>query len=331
MARPGGVGGRPGSGPPRRGLTITELSLAFAVLVVLLAVLIPSMHRARIGAWRDQSQANLRVLHRAWVEWLDEHDGRFPFVPSQPSWQWGGVRHSSVTGRPFLDTDRPLSLAFEATAQAVDWFRCPADSGITGETPGVGTGERTCYEAFGTSYRANPRLLDARLNVGAGMRIEGDLARGLRLGEIATAPSRLMILGEPLWAEVLRGTGLDADWYDQPGHANLLFLDGRVSFEEVVPGGGAGSPVFEPQLRWVVRPMVVPPAGAGAGPGAGLGHGRGDGSAAAEGAAATPALPGPPASHRRWPAPAAGEWPGAAGAAGAAAGSENASIDGFRP
>jgi prepilin-type processing-associated H-X9-DG protein len=235
-----------------------ELVLAFAALVVLLAVLIPSMHRARVGAWRDQSQTNLRELYRSWTLWLEEHDGRFPFVPSQPGWRWGGVRHSTVTGRPFLDTERPLSRMFEAAPQAIEWFRSPADAGITGPTPGVGTGERTCFEAYGTSYRANPVLLDARLNIAPGRRVEGNLERGLALSEIDTAPARLVLLGEPLWAEVLRGTGLDAAWYDDPSRANLLFLDGRVSYESIVPGGGAGAPVFEPSLRWTVRPESGP-------------------------------------------------------------------------
>lgn len=244
----------------RRGLTMIELILAFAALVILLALLIPSMQRARLSAWRTQSQANLTVLHQSWNAWLEETGGRFPFVPSQPGWRWGGVRHSSVTGRPFLDTERPMSRMFESAATAVEWFRCPADAGITGPTPGVGTGNRTCFEAFGTSYRANPALLDARLNVAPGRRVEGAdlLARGLSLSEIATPPSRLVLLGEPLWAEVLRGTGLDAAWYDDADRANLLYLDGHVAYEQISPAGGPGAPVFDPGLRWTVRPEGEP-------------------------------------------------------------------------
>lgn len=240
----------------RRGLTVVELVAAFAALVILLAVLIPSMHRARITAWRDQSQSNLRQLHQAWAGWLEEHEGRFPFIPAQPGWRWGGVRHSAVTGRPFLDSERPLSRVFEGSAAAVDLFRCPADAGIVGPTPGVGTGSRTCFEAYGTSYRANANLLDARLNIASGRSVEGDLARGLRLAEIETPPGRLVLLGEPQWAEILRGTGLDAAWYDEPDHANLLFLDGRVAYEriEITAGGVGGGPVFTPALRWTVRP-----------------------------------------------------------------------------
>ena len=243
--------------PVRRGLTVVELVVAFAALVVLLAVLIPSMHRARIAAWRDQSQSNLRSLHQAWTSWLEEYDDRFPFIAAQPGWRWGGVRHSAVTGRPFLDSERPLSRIFEGSAAAVDLFRCPADAGIVGPTPGVGTGSRTCFEAYGTSYRANANLLDARLNIASGRSVEGDLARGLRLAEIETPPSRLVLLGEPQWAEIRRGTGLDAAWYDEPDRANLLYLDGRVAYERIdaaATGGVGGGPVFTPALRWTVRP-----------------------------------------------------------------------------
>jgi prepilin-type processing-associated H-X9-DG protein len=246
----------PSRRPVRRGLTVVELVIAFTALVILLAVLIPSMHRARISAWRDQSQSNLRRLHQAWASWLEDYDGRFPFIAAQPGWRWGGVRHSSVTGRPFLDSERPLSRIFEGSAEAVDLFRCPADAGIVGPTPGVGTGSRTCFEAYGTSYRANANLLDARLNIASGRSVVGDLARGLRLGEIETPPSRLVLLGEPQWAEILRGTGLNAAWYDEPDRANLLFLDGRVAYERIdaAAGGVGGGPVFTPALRWTVRP-----------------------------------------------------------------------------
>ena len=87
--------------------------------------------------------------------------------------------------------------------------------------------------------------------------MEGDLARGLRLAEIETPPSRLVLLGEPQWAEILRGTGLDAAWYDEPDRANLLYLDGRVAYERIdaaATGGVGGGPVSTPALRWTVRP-----------------------------------------------------------------------------
>ncbi len=40
----------------------------------------------------------------------------------------------------------------------VEIFSCPADRGITDEYGEVGTGRRTAYRSFGTSYRANSLL-----------------------------------------------------------------------------------------------------------------------------------------------------------------------------
>lgn len=226
-----------------------ELLLACAALGVLLAVLVPSMQRARMDAWSAESRSNLQHLHRAWDAWLTTNDEQFPYVPTQPGWRWGGVRFSAVTGNAFLDSDRPLTRYFQAESIKTELFRAPADRGIRGEAAGAGTGDRTCFEAFGTSYRANDRLLDASRLDETGSMDDEAFARGLRLAEVRTASDRLVILGEPLWAEIRRGTFRDADWYGRPGHANLLFLDGHTDFLEVEPTGRTGRPVFDPRLR----------------------------------------------------------------------------------
>ena len=87
--------------------------------------------------------------------YLEANDGRFPVIHDQPAWKYGGVRFSRVDETTaFLDYNLPLNRylsthRLDAPAEAL--FRCPADRGITGETGGVGTGDRTAYEAFGTS------------------------------------------------------------------------------------------------------------------------------------------------------------------------------------
>lgn len=301
------------AGHRRRGVTTSEVLLAFGALAVLLAILIPSMQRARLEARSEGSRDHLRRLHGAFTHWLGANDDAFPFVAEQPGWRWGGVRHSSVTGRPFLDSDRPLSHPQLAGTISMSWFKSPGDRGIRGSTSGVGTGDRTCFEAFGTSYRANDALFDVRLSertdavaarpargFGGDGDDELDELRGLRLSEIATAPERLVILGEPLWAEVVRGTERDAAWYDDPERANLLYLDGHVAWTRVVPGpADLTGPVFDPQLAGTSDDRVLAGGDDRAGDGGGAAGADRRGADSPSGSGLAGPRSGTPAPHER--------------------------------
>jgi prepilin-type processing-associated H-X9-DG protein len=144
---------------------------------------------------------------------------------------------------PFLDMSRPLSRWMSpsrVTGPEAAGFCCPADRGITGEASEFGTGRRTACRSFGTSYRGNAPLFDARL---AGIT---DEPRGIRREEITATPSRLLVIGDAGWYENAEATGRNADWHGRPGYANLLFLDGSVRFREVLPRGQGGPVVFDP-------------------------------------------------------------------------------------
>jgi prepilin-type processing-associated H-X9-DG protein len=240
----------------RRPFTLLEVGVSLAVVVVLLAVLVPALAAARVRSHRATCAANLGECSHAWHMYMEDHGGAFPYVPMQPGWNYAGVRFSSVTGQAFLDTHRPLSaylvlraeqgLDAAATRSALsiaDVLRCPADTGITGESSGFGTGERTAFRSFGASYRANGRLLDARQ---AGL---PDEHRGLRRSELLTVPSRLVLMGDPIWYEIRERTGRDAAWHGDADMGNLLFLDGRVKYMRILPAPNEGPAVFEPRLR----------------------------------------------------------------------------------
>lgn len=223
---------------PGRAFTLLELVISLAVVFVLLAVLLPALSSARAASHRAVCADHLRALGRAWAEYVNGNDGRFPSVLVQPGWRYGGVRFSSVDASPFLDSDRPLSRDLPLRRLDVapeELFRCPADRGITDMTRETGTGRRTAYRAFGTSYRANAQLLQPR---------GGE--QGLHRTDITTAPSRLVVMGDPVWYEVREATGLLADWHGVPDTGNLLFLDGSVRFVTVEPAPAVGAAVFDP-------------------------------------------------------------------------------------
>ena len=121
-------------------------------------------------------------------------------------------------------------------------FFCPADDGIHGDSPEIGTAGRTAYRAYGTSYRANHHLLNART---AGV---DSLDRAISRSEIVTSPARLVLMGDANWHETWAETGRHADWHGG-NQSNLLFMDGSVRFRTIKPRSlGAGPISFEPQF-----------------------------------------------------------------------------------
>jgi prepilin-type N-terminal cleavage/methylation domain-containing protein/prepilin-type processing-associated H-X9-DG protein len=229
----------------RRAFSLLELAISLAIVTLLLSILLPALASARVVSRREHCGENQRRLGVAWLLYLADHREQFPYVPVQTGWHYGGVRFSTIDERPFLDSQRPLTpyVATVGTDVAA-LFRCPSDQGITGPGGQIGTGERTAFRAYGTSYRANDRLLDAQR---AG--IEG-VRRGLRRSEIMTVPSRMVVMGTPLWYEVYEGTGRDAAWHGDPDKANFLFLDGAVRYQRIYPrdSAGRGPVVIDPKL-----------------------------------------------------------------------------------
>lgn len=226
-----------------RGFTLSESMLSLSVVAVLLAMLFPALEAGRASSQRQVCAGNLRVLGEAWLVCLDANGGRFPGVPVQPAWRYGGVRFSSAGAEPFLDLDRPLNrcLPMEHLEHADRLFACPADTGITDAGRGLGTGRRTAFEAFGTSYRANAQLL------------HGD-SGGTSLDAITTAPSRLVVMGDAVWYERREETGRSADWHGTPGAGNMLFLDGSVRFVTIDAAPEIGPAVFDPTAPELVFP-----------------------------------------------------------------------------
>ena len=234
----------------RHAFSILELLISFGVVTVLLSILLPALESARVKSHCAQCGDQLRQLGGIWQTYLDDHDGRFPIVPVEAGWRYAGVRQSKSTGAMMLDHRRPLSRYFATSGhveECIDWLCCPADKGITGPAEGVGTAERTAFEAFGTSYRANDALLGGAPDGNGASAIEP-----LVTSAIATAPSRVLLMGDPIWHEVHEQTGRAADWHDRAGHGNILLLDGSVQFTKVRPRGRTGPVVIEPVL-WTER------------------------------------------------------------------------------
>jgi prepilin-type N-terminal cleavage/methylation domain-containing protein/prepilin-type processing-associated H-X9-DG protein len=239
---------------PRRGFSLFELVLSMAVLGVLLAALLPALSSARESSRRAACAGNQRALFVAWDAFLDHNGGRFPVVWVQPSWRYGGVRFSSADGTPFLDLDRPINRSLSLPREEAERvYECPSDRGISDSSREAGTGWRSAYQAFGTSYRANALLLSPART--------GD-PQGLARDRITTGPSRLVIMGDGGWHEAYESTGLESRWHGDTDSCNLLFLDGSVRLVTVAPRPKVGPAVFDPIAPELVFPLR--PGGDGA-------------------------------------------------------------------
>lgn len=226
---------------PQRAFSLIEILVSLAIIAVLVGLLMPTLIYARNAARTAVCAGNLRQIGFAWGLYLDEHE-QFPKYSELPDWKYGGVHFLGPSHQPVLAADRPINRYI---ADEPNWenrhlallYRCPSDRGVMERGgpahqpgPSVLDGERTCFQFYGTSYRANPYLLDANL---AG--IDPRLHRPLKRHEIWVAESRMLLLADPAWYYATLPEGhpqasLHASWHDKTDGGNMLAVDGSVRF-----------------------------------------------------------------------------------------------------
>ena len=245
------------------GLTLIETATSIVLIFILLAILLPALTAARSHSFREVCNDNQRRIGEAWHAYLRDNNNQFPTVAIQPGFFYGGVRFSVVNDNPLPDYSRPLTVyvpMFRGNETRDVVWCCPADHGISEPHTKHGTGSRTAYRSYGTSYRANSSLLystQVHEMSTAEPSAEGDLQahahteqpRGMKRTEITTAPSRLVLGGDATWYEAAESTGREADWHVVKNGGNVLFLDGSVRFVAVKPKSIVGPVVFDPIMR----------------------------------------------------------------------------------
>ncbi|OHB64449.1 MAG: hypothetical protein A2Y76_05640 [Planctomycetes bacterium RBG_13_60_9] len=104
---------------PATGFTLVELLVVIAVIALLMAILVPVLHRAREAGKRAVCMGHLRQLQIAWQAYAENHDG---FIVNGQTER--GVEHPG--GKAWLidapsDSSRP-----ESRAEAEAWMRTGA-------------------------------------------------------------------------------------------------------------------------------------------------------------------------------------------------------------
>ena len=217
------------------GFTVIELLVVIAVISLLVALLLPALHGARILARRLLCKSNIRHIAVAWQMYLEDNDGAF-YQGRYANVTYGGWRGIYPT---LMNEPRPLNKYFylpslPESENEAQIFRCPADDGGV-----IGFG-LPFYGSVGTSYQTNVLLI--------GQDQKGWLPSKELLDEInrrlvgmnlsrADNPARLLMIGDYGWANCWEPRLFRVgDWHGRRCHHNLAFLDGHVEFLHIRKG-----------------------------------------------------------------------------------------------
>ena len=225
------------------GFTLVELLVVLAVISVLLAILLPSLGRARAHAQLVRCGANLRTLATAWIAYVQDYDGRFYQRPNA-NVNYGGWK--GLQGwwprplNPWVGLPDPNAVT-EGTARA---FHCPADCG---GIPGYYYLEKA-YRVNGTSYQTNLFLVGPpECKPFSGRTAELDLAiaqklPNLNISQVANH-SLMLLIGDCGWVNQWDPTPLPepewkerAEWHGKADCHNMAFLDTHVEYTQIRSG-----------------------------------------------------------------------------------------------
>ena len=225
-----------------KGFTLIELLVVIAVLVLLLAILLPSLGKAKAMAKRMTCQSNLKQIALAWNMYLDDNDGRF--------YQWNNANLNYGGWQGIVGwLNRPLNSYFNLpadleTKKDARIFCCPADRG---GVPGWAMLEKA-YDYLGTSYQTNIMLIGQnQLSLRDAIEFENlhteinYRLRGLNRNDVDN-PSRLLLIGDYGWFNQWRpqdpppDSKEQAEWHGRENCHNMAFLDSHVEFLNIKKG-----------------------------------------------------------------------------------------------
>jgi prepilin-type N-terminal cleavage/methylation domain-containing protein/prepilin-type processing-associated H-X9-DG protein len=228
------------------GFTLIELLVVLAVVSLLVAILLPSLGRARAHARLIRCGANLKSLALAWIAYVDDHDGRFYQNPNANVnyGGWRGLQNEKGWWPRPLNSYVGLRDPNGATESTARVFCCPADRG---GMPGWYYLEKV-YQALGTSYQTNLFLVGPDSCRPFSERTsELDLAiaeklPNVRLSQVANH-SLLVLIGDYGWVNQWDPTPLPdpewkerAEWHGKTDCHNVAFLDTHVEYRQIRKG-----------------------------------------------------------------------------------------------
>lgn len=187
----------------RRAFTLIELLVVMAVIVTLIAILLPALRKSRIQAKRAVCATNLKQIGVAMTAYLGQHNDRMPYASFMPSMG------------PFpLQAEEPIAIAevlVEDAGGDPKVFECPNDLPDATIRPNPNNG-LSYYQSEGSSYEYRRGL--------GGQRMEEVADRFGRFGGRVVSDNMVWIMRD---YTNFHGEG------GKPGARRYLYYDGHVT------------------------------------------------------------------------------------------------------
>jgi prepilin-type processing-associated H-X9-DG protein len=212
-----------------------------AIIGLLIAVLLPVLQSARSSAQVARCASNLRQIGIGWNAYLVDSRETFPVTERI----WLGLGYGGEP-RPVDPFDRPLNTYVPDH----DLFRCPADNVLVGRSPRT----LTHYEQNGNNYPANTVLFQTMFLPHDKFPLRGafdEIEAGIRLSDIQVSESRLLLAGDAQWYYAQVNGDWNAHFHNDDDIANLLMLDGHVTYTQLVRGAMEADDYVIPYFKQV--------------------------------------------------------------------------------
>lgn len=206
-----------------RRFTLVELLAVVAILLILVALLLPSLEQAREKSMQIVCQSNLKQQGVAMMGHLADNDRKFPVYPSWST--LSGVRgtRTHYNSNLYGINDRPLNKYLNDVGEVSE---CPSDRGDS-HPLWVGDGINNCFESYGNSYQA-PWGYDYNRT-----RYLGHSSTPNRLSKIAHSTTNKIMLGDWTWWGNRPFADAKTRWHSQTKRLfSMVYADGHGQMYE---------------------------------------------------------------------------------------------------